>query len=161
MKKITKVYLFALFFITTFTVNASEITEQSVIELIAKSDKAAETLNTSEIANLLSDDVDVTINIDIKGNKQTVTANKQKYIAMLKQGWSAYTNYKYSKSNTVIKIEGEKAIVTSDTKESMTIQGKNISTETKEESTIEIIGGKPLFTKIVGNSKMLMEAQSN
>jgi hypothetical protein len=73
---------------------------------------------------------------------------------MLKQGWAQYKKYKYSRSNVRIEIRDNKAIVTADVRESMTIQGQNISGESKEEVTIELVDGIPLITEVTGYTTM-------
>ena len=154
MKNVVKVYVLVLFLMTSIAANASGLTEDSVKALIAKVDKAVITLNSSEISDLLSNNVVIIMNINMQGKDHVMKPNKQEYISMLKEGWATYTNYTYKKSNTIIKIKGETATVTANIKESMTVQGQDISGETKEEVTIKLVDGKPLVTKVVGYSKM-------
>lgn len=158
MEKIMKNIFKALLLITgifSFGVTfAAELTEEKVNKLIAKVDNAAVSLDAIELAKLLSDNVSITMNISMQGKMQVMKPTKQQYLSMLQQGWSMYKNYKYSKSNVKIKIEGNKALVTADVKESMTVQGQSISGESKEEITIELVSGKALITNVVGYTKM-------
>jgi len=94
------------------------------------------------------------MNITMEGQTQVMKPSKQEYITMLKQGWSAYENYTYSKSNVIIKIQEGKAIVTANIKETMTVQGQNLSGESQEIVTIEIVNGNLLITNVVGYTAM-------
>ena len=150
--KKTWVFLF-LFFISATSFSA-ELTENSVKNLLSEIDNAIVNLDANGVANALSDDVNITMNITMEGQTQVMKLSKQEYITMLKQGWSAYENYTYSKSNVIIKIQEGKAIVTANIKETMTVQGQNLSGESQEIVTIEIVNGNLLITNVVGYTAM-------
>jgi hypothetical protein len=81
--------------------------------------------------------------------------SKQQYLQSLEDGWKQSEDYKYSIENMKISVENaNKALVTADVKESMTMQGQHIEATTQEETTVELIGDSPLITKIVGYSTM-------
>lgn len=154
MRNVVKV-LFLIFSLTILTnSHASELTEESVKHVISAVDNAVNTLNADEVAKTLSSNVSITMNIDIQGQKQVLKPSKREYISMLQQGWAQYKNYKYHRSNVRIKIHNNKAFVTADISESMTIQGQNISGTSKEEVTIELVDGEPLITKVTGYVSM-------
>ncbi len=154
MTNIVKVFFLVIYTMASLAATASELTEESVKAIIAKADNAASTLNANGISNVMSKNAIIVMNINMKGKEHVLKPSKQEYIAMLQQGWSTYKNYKYTKSDVVIKIEGKKALVTANVKESMTVQGQNVSGESKEELTIELVNGKPLITKVIGYTSM-------
>ena len=154
MTNLVKVCFLAFSLFASAISFASDLTEESVKSLLSKIDNAVANLNAAEVSKALSDNVIITINITMQGQSQVMRPSKQEYIAMLEEGWSMYENYKYSKSNVKIKIQGSKAFVSADVRESMTVQGKNIAGESKEEITIELINGKPLITNMVGYTSM-------
>ncbi len=135
-------------------VNAGELTESSVKAFTEKVVSAILTKDTSKISDAMSDNVLIIINVNMQGENHVMKPAKKEYLSMLQQGWDMYKNHKYKQSNMVIKIEGNRAIVTADISESMTVQGKEMSAETKEETTIELVNGKPLITKVVGYTTM-------
>ncbi len=135
-------------------VNAGELTESSVKALIEKVDSAILTEDTSIISDAMSDNILIIMNFNMQGENHVMKQAKKEYLSTLQQGWDMCKNYKYKQSNMVIKIEGNRAIVTADSSESMTVQGKEVSGESKEETTIELVNGKPLITKIVGYTTM-------
>jgi hypothetical protein len=135
-------------------VNAGELTESSVKALMEKVDSVALTKDTSKLSDAMSDNVLIIMNVNMQGENHVRKLAKKEYLSMVQQGLDMYKDYKYKKSNMVIKIEGNRAIVTADISESMTVQGKEISGETKEETTIELVNGKLLITKIVGYTTM-------
>ncbi len=135
-------------------VNAGELTESSVKALGEKLESAILTKDTSKISDTMSDNVLIIMNFNMQGENHVMKPAKKEYLSMLQQGWDMCKNYKYKQSNMVIKIEGNRAIVTADSSESMTVQGKEVSGESKEETTIELVNGKLLITKIVGYTTM-------
>ncbi len=135
-------------------VNAGELTESSVKAFVEKVDSAMLTEDTSKISDAMSDNILIIANVNMQGENHVRKLTKKEYLSMLQQASDMSKNYKYKRSNMVIKIEGNRAIVTSDISESMTMQGKEVSGETKEEITIELINGKPLITKMVGYTTM-------
>jgi len=140
--------------IASSVASATELTEAAVKNLIDKVDKATIALNTSGIAEALSNNVIIVMHVNVQGKDHTVTPTKEQYISMLEQGWTAYKDYKYSKSGMVITMQGSKAVVKSNIIETMTIKGKEISGSSKEEVTVEMVNGKPLVTKVVGYTDM-------
>lgn len=154
MKNIIRACFIAICIMASATVSATGLSEKTVMALIEKVDNAATTLNTSAVSDAMSNNAVIVMNIKMQGKEHVMKPTKNEYIAMLQQGWSTYENYKYSKSNVVVKMQGDKAFVTADVKETMTVQGKSVTGESKEEVTIELINGKPLITKIVGYTSM-------
>jgi len=149
-----KIYFTLLCTLLALNAAAGSLTETDVKGLIAKADKAAVTLNASDLASTLSDDVIIIMNINMQGQKHVMKPSKTEYISMVQQGWTTYSNYTYSKSDVVIKMQDDKAFVTSKVSESMTVQGSTMSGESKEEVTIELVNGRPLITRMVGYTSM-------
>lgn len=155
MKKIA-IGIFVLLSLVAVTTSsyASELTKETVKQVISRVDNAVNDLNAKAVGEEMSSDVSITMNISIQGQTQIMKPSKQEYIAMLEQGWALYTNYKYNRSNMVIKIKSDKAYITADVQESMTIQGQNISGTSKEETIIELVNGKPLVTAVTAHTSM-------
>jgi len=154
MKRMARGCFFVIILFTSAISVASGLSEDSVNELLERVDNAAVNLNAEEISNALSNNVQITINISSQGKTQVLKLSKQEYIDMLKQGWSMYKNYKYSKSNVKINIQGSAAYVSADIKESMTVQGQDISGNSKEDLTIELVNGRVLITSVVAYATM-------
>jgi hypothetical protein len=146
---------FAIFcLMASVSAYASGLTEESVKQLISRVNNAVNKLNAQEVASVLAENVKVTVHIRTKGSSQVMNLSKQEYLAALQQGWAMSTNYKYARTNTVIKIQGEKALVSSLVKESMMVQGQSVSGNSKEEVTIELVRGKPLVTNVTAYTSM-------
>lgn len=154
MLRTLKTWMFLLCFATLPNAYASELTEESVNKLIVTMEDAVNTLDAQVVADALSNDVEITMHVTMQGQTQVLNPSKQEYIALLKQGWAQYSDYKHSRSNTVIEIRDDKAFVTADILESMSIQGQTLSGETKEELTIELVNGNPQVTTMTGYSSM-------
>jgi len=133
---------------------AEGLTEKSVIGLISQIDKAIASMNADQVGDALSDNVSITLNFTAGGQKSVLRPSKHEYMKLLKEGWSQYGNYKYNRTNPKISLTGNKALITADIYESMTVQGQTISGNSKEEITVELINGNPRITKIVGYTRM-------
>jgi hypothetical protein len=155
MQKIRKWLAIAGMMCAALSVQAAGLTEQSVEQMMKSIDAAAARKNADVIANLMSPAVSIRMTINAGGQTQTLTPNRQEYLQMLKDGWAMSTDYRYARSGTKISlIDTNKALVKGTIRESMKVQGQTMSGETVEEVTIELVQGKPLITKVVGNSKM-------
>ncbi len=130
------------------------LTREMVMSVVTDMEHATKRKDVDGISDALSDDVTIVININMRGQEQVLTPSKQEYIAMLKESWSIAENYKYSRSNLEIDFKGHRAIVTADIRESMTVKGRRISSDTREEVTMEILDARPLVTKVVGHITM-------
>ena len=146
-------FFLSLFFLST-TAFSAEVTEGTVKKLLSEMDVAITNLDSETLAKTLSDDIQITIHINIQGNEQVMKPSKQDYISMLKQGWAAVENYSYKRSDLVIDIKDGKAVVSANVKETMTVQGQSLSGESKEVATVESVNGKLLFTNIVGHTSL-------
>lgn len=154
MLRMVKLFLFIFSFSVITTSAASELTEDAVKNIILKVDSAVSTLNAQKVADTMSSNVEITMYMSIQGKNQVIRPSKKEYLAMLQQGWDMYKNYKYNRSSLEIHIKNNKALVTAHVNESMTVQGQQISAESKEEVTIELVGGNPLITKVTGYTSM-------
>ena len=152
MLHLTKLsFLFYLFTLTCI-VDAKSITEQDVHELIQSVDTAIEARDAEAIGAVLGDDVDITLNINIEGQKQVLKPGKQEYLQMLRDNWKLGTNYTYLRSNIKIRLLDSKALVAADIFESISMQGHKISSDSKEEILVEWIQGKARITQMTGYS---------
>lgn len=154
MLPIAKLIVFAVSFSAIITSSASELTQDAVTSLISKIDLSISSLNTKTLTETISRDAEIILNVNIQGKKQVVKPSRDEYIEMIKQGWEMYTDYKYNRSNLAIRIDKNRAFVTSDIDESLTTRGQSISGHSKEEIIIEIVEGSPLITKITGYTGM-------
>ena len=141
-----------VFSITCF---AEGIDENTVEDIMAGIEQAILDKDVNGIARYLSDDVSITVTFSIGDQDQVAKLTKAEYVSALRETWAAYQNYVYEKTNVVIDIvNGSKAVVKSDVSESMTIHNQTISANSREEATVEMINGKPLFTRIVAHTTM-------
>lgn len=126
-----------------------QLTEESVKVLLSKADLAVSNLEADAVANVLSDNVILIMNIKINNKMQVMAPTKQEFIVMLKLGWLSVSNIKHSKTNEVIRSNGNKVIVTADVNETMIVNGEENYVDAKVQATIEIVNGSTLITKLV------------
>jgi hypothetical protein len=125
-----------------------KISEKDVNDLIAKADKAIAAKNADEMATLLSDSVQVNVSISQNGSVQKMSFGKPAYINLLRQAWAAAEDYRYERINLKISLDGDKATISSDLKESMTMRGEHISSVSKETTVVVMEHGKPVISKM-------------
>lgn len=134
--------------------DSQDISKADVEKLLAQMDKAVNNLDADAVANTMASDIEIVMDMPSQGNTDTLKMDKQQYLTVLKQGWSALTDYSYKRINTSIDVQGGKAIVSSEFEEQMTVQGQKIAGTSKSKATVEWVNGKLLFTKLVANASM-------
>lgn len=154
MSHMAKIFIAFASLFFAFSSQASGLTEQAVKQVIGRMDDAAKSLNVQAVAGVLADNARITVHMGAMGGGQVMNLSKQQYIVALQQGWSLYANYRYSRGDTAINLQGEKAVVSYRAKEFMTVQGQSISATSKQEVTIELVRGKPLVTRLVAHADM-------
>ena len=98
--------------------------------------------------------------INIKGEPLTRTLSKQQYMTNIEAGWGVVSDYTYKVTDIKITLAGDSATVNTTAQESMTVQEKNIFSETKDESIVKLIDGKPLIIEMTADVTMQSEPLS-
>lgn len=130
---------------------AEELTVASVKAFIAKIDEAAMRCDVDTIANNIAELASITLSGDLNGQMQILRMNKSKYREFMKITCAGGTEYRSTRANEKISIDGEQAVVTADKTESMAVQGQQMTTRVREKATIESIDGKLMLTQLVAN----------
>jgi hypothetical protein len=155
MKTIRNLLSALLMLGAALSAQASGLTEQTVEQFLKTMDAAIARKDSDSVAGLMSSTVAIRMSITAGGKTQTLTPTRQEYLKLMKEGWAISTDYRYSRSGVKINLaDSAKAVVTATVRESMKVQGQQINGLSEEEVTIEMVEGKPLITKVVGNSKM-------
>lgn len=156
MKKTLSTCLFIFALCASAIGYANELTEAAVRALVDQVDRGAAEKNAALVAGALSDNAVITLNFTVKGQSAPPMAmSKEQYVQSLKEGWSQSENYQYRVENLKITlVSGTQALVTADVKETLTMQGQTIESTTQEETTVELVGGKPRITKIIAYGTM-------
>lgn len=136
------------------SVVASELSEESVRKIIDHVISAAKEQNSKNIASVFGDKAIITSHVSHGEKKKFIKQSKTEYINMLDTNWQIYDSYFLEASNIAIDFQGKKALVTSNVKESVTVQEKNIVANTKQQVIIELINETPLITSIVGYTEI-------
>jgi hypothetical protein len=149
-----RLFLIACLAICSTAVFAQNLTEKAVRDLMVKVDQAAARKDADTVSKTLSDAVEITMMISYGGQTQRLSMNKDQYMAALRQGWAASSNYTYRRANEKIVLSGSKAYVSSEVFESMVINGQPLRTSSKESATLELINGALLVTKVFATASM-------
>ncbi|QOG12433.1 hypothetical protein [Arcobacter sp. FWKO B] len=131
-----------------------ELTKKTVQALITTVESIVKTHNIDQLAKLLSEDINIKINIKNNGNNQTMKITKSQYLSMLKQGWEMCENYTYKISDINITIKNGLAYVTSKLEETMICNNQQINSTSYEKSIIKLIDNKLKVTEITASMKL-------
>ena len=154
MKSLATIVLIALSCLFSSQLCAQDISEVAVKEFLVKFDKAISSKNATEIGSYTSENAEFLLTIPMGGQAQPLRISKAQYMAMLRDTWAQASNYTYRRTNEKIVISGGKATVTADVFESLTLQGKKITTQSREIATFESVNGVLLLTRVVANGSM-------
>jgi hypothetical protein len=138
---------------------AADIDKAMVEKLSAAADQAIEKKDIDALGKLISPNAKITITANADGQRQTMTMSKAEYLASAREQMRITTNYKYSRKMISVEIvgQGKKAIAKDKTTETMRISGQMIRGVTTSTAAIELFGGTPMFTSIVGDATIEMQ----
>lgn len=153
MKRVVPQMLLLVGLVLAKIAYAGALSEASVNQALTHFENAALGLNLEVVDQALSDDVEIILNMDLRGRQVVLRPSKQEYLKKIKDGHAQMTDYQYNRSNTVIKLQDNKAYITADINESMVLQGRPLTTLTKEQITMESRNGKFLITQLIAHTK--------
>ena len=155
MKHIIVSILFILGLLTNLSAN--ELTQENVKSFLHESDKIVLNKNVEKLAELLDENVDITITVAFNGKNQTTKLNKSEYLAKTKEGFTATQNYEYKILDRKIKIKNSIAYVLEETEEKYTYNNQKVTGLSKVNNQIKLINNKLKLVKIevvLNNIKM-------
>lgn len=134
---------------------AATLDEAMVRKFLAESDAAAMRRDLDAIARMMSDAATVSLTMHIGGRAQPVSLTKNEYLAQSRQALAMASHYDYQRGDTKISMTGaNRAVVNATTTEVLRIQGQTVRSSTRSTTVIEIIGGRPLITRITAATQM-------
>jgi hypothetical protein len=148
-----------MLFILGLVINlsASELTQENVKSFLHESDKVVLDKNVEKLAELLDENVDITITVDFNGKNQTTKLSKSEYLAKTKEGFTATQNYEYKILDRKIKIKNNLAYVSEKAEEKYTYNNQKVTGLSSVNNQIKLINNKLKFVKIevvLNNIKM-------
>ncbi|MEC8010108.1 MAG: nuclear transport factor 2 family protein [Pseudomonadota bacterium] len=148
MQLFPKAFIFCFSLLFSFYATAADLTESQVRQILDRIEVAVQNLDAAGIGRQLADNVVIEVTVNAQGQSQVIQLEKQQYLQLLQTGWASYEDYDYSQTINSIVVKGNKAYISSNSVETMTMQGKTIEAGSKEASVIELINGVPLVTEI-------------
>lgn len=126
----------------------SALTESSVRHLYDQVTAANSQRDIDAALSYMSDDV----RIHISAPNGSIELDADKYRQLLKQGWSGLDSYRMEVDIESIEIanDGQSATVKDVTKETLSIQGREMSTGMHETVSLRLIDGEPKIVRIEG-----------
>ncbi len=148
MQLFPKAFIFCFSLLFSIYATAGDLTESQVKQMLERIEVAVQNLDAAAIGRQLADDVFIEVTVNAQGQSQVIQLEKQQYLQLLQTDWASYEDYDYSQTINSIEVKGNKAYISSNSVETMTMQGKTVEAGSKEASVIELINGVPLVTEI-------------
>ena len=148
MQLFPKAFIFCFSLLFSIYATAADLSESQVRQVLNRIEVAVQHLDAAGIGRQLADDVFIEVTVNAQGQSQVIQLEKQQYLQLLQTGWASYEDYDYAQSINSIEVKGNKAYISSNSVETITMQGKTIEAGSKEASVIELINGVPLVTEI-------------
>lgn len=86
-----------------------------------------------------------------QGDMRMFRMNKSQYGQLMALKCAETTNYRYSRTNEKISIDGDQATITADVAETWVVKGQTFSTRVREKAVIELIDGKLMLVQLLAN----------
>lgn len=154
MKRLNQLLVLVGLILITACSSQKDITEEQVKQFIKQVDTASASMDTDSIANAMSENVIIKLNIHTDGGTQKMEFKKPEYIDMLSQGWGIASEYTFIRSNVNINISGNKATITSDLVDELVIDGTTLKSSNKDTTVVEMLDNKMLVTNVFVDSIM-------
>ena len=129
---------------------AGAITETEVRQLITKLDQAVQAQDVNALAQLLSPNVRIRVDIASPAGKQRWTPDRAEYLRHMQRGWASVSEYSYQRNNVHIRIEAGQATVSGEITERMTMQGQSVVSHAREIASIRRIDGVLQIVAVLG-----------
>ena len=128
-----------------------KVTEKNISEILSGIDKAVASKNVNGIVANISNTAKIEVEDVASGKSMSFT--KETYQKYTEEAFRVTSDYKSSRTNPQITIapNGESATATDVVDESITINGKPMSTSTAESATFGLENGKVVITAIKGS----------
>ena len=114
------------------------ISEPEVLDLLNKIEAAAKKKDANGVVGNISEKAQIRATVTASGQTQTLTLSRGQYRIMVQQSFETGSNYVYNRQNTQVKIspDGKTAIATDEVTESLTVNGRVVSSVASEVATI-------------------------
>ena len=136
---------------------ANELTQENVKSFLQESDQIVINKDVDKLAELLDENVDITITIDLNGKKQKTKLTKSEYLAKTKEGFISTQDYVYKILDRKIDIKNNLANVLEQVEEKYTYNNQKITGLSNVNNQLKLVNNKLKFMKIeivLNNIKM-------
>jgi hypothetical protein len=141
--------LMAVMLMMSMTISSAEFNDADIAQFIAQVDDAIQHHDAQAIGHALADNVKITIYVSSQGQSETLHLSKPDYVALLKQNWATYADYRYQRSNMKIQRSHDHATIQAIIHEAITMHGQRISWQSDESVIVKPINGKLLITRVI------------
>ena len=134
--------------------SAERITDEQIQQVIDATDVASMNRDAEGIGKHLSDSFKKIVEFRYKKWMAKVTVRKDKYLALIAEGWSSGGNYYYQRDDTEIHImpDGLSGLSQSTITENIVLDGEKMTSKFREYATYELENGQPVITRVSGHT---------
>lgn len=132
------------------------VTEARIRGLFAQIESAVRSKDANGVVRHFAPDAVIRLVMPPAAGGQTLELGVQQYARMLEDGWAMAGDSTYAVEDVVIRIspDGRTARVSDTTVESMNVQGRTISSRTREHFAVEARGSRLVVTELTGEVQM-------
>lgn len=151
MKTVARLFLMLIAVVAATTSYATDLSESSVMALMAQMDQAIHERDAEAVGKLVSPMVEMSGSVTSNGVRQPFHMNKSQYMQSLRMVWAQASEYSYERKNVKIRLAQGKAIVTATVIERMRIGTNHITSTSDESAEIALVNGKLQLTRVTAN----------
>jgi hypothetical protein len=151
MQPVVRGFAVALALACTSPLLGQELNVGALKAFTAKIDEATARCDVDTVVDHVAELAIITLNQNQSGGMRILRMNKTKYREFLTIACTGIENYRSSRANEKISIDGDQATITAEITETMTVKGQEISAKTRERAIVESIDGKLMLTQLVAN----------
>jgi len=133
---------------------ADRITDEQIQQVIDATDVASMNRDAAGIGEHLSDTFVKTLEFRYKKWMAKVKVRKDKYLALIHEGWADSGTYYYQRDDTEIHImpDGLSGESQSTITENIVQDGEKMTSKFREYATYELENGRPVITRVSGHT---------
>ena len=148
--------LAALLLVATAAHAEDTLTEKKITAMTDAIEAAVRRHDAGAIVRHFAPGATIQIVMPPNAGGQTLTLSVKQYEQMLREGWAQYSQSTYRVEDAVIEIsaDGQTARLTNTTIEAIQMQGRTLSSRTREDLSVALVNGRPVITKSVGRVMM-------
>lgn len=151
MRTIARAFALAVALSCSSSLLAENFAVSDLKAFTARMDVAAAACDVDTVVDRISPLATISGTGFAQGDMRMFRFNKSQYGQLMKLRCAELTDYRYSRTNEKISIDGGQATITADVSETWVMNGQTFSTKLREKAVVELIDGKLMLVQLLTN----------